>query len=368
MTATKAERCWAEIDLEALRFNARVARKCAGPHAALLAVVKANAYGHGLAAVAGALREDAQLFGVANLHEALETRAVVPHPIVILGPALPAERTAIVEHGFIPSVSSFEEAQEFSRAAEGGSVAVNCAIDTGMGRIGIAEAEASRALARIVALPSLSVHSVSTHLPAADEDAVYTRAQLERFRGIMTQLRREVPGDYLVHALPSAGVSGFADSAYDIVRPGLMIYGASPDAEFQKQLRPVMTWKTRIVLLREVAAGTSISYGRTFTAPRAMRVAVLGAGYADGLPRAVSNRDAAVLIGGQRCALLGRVTMDLTVVDVSHVPSAQVGDEAVLLGRQGAEEILATEMAARASTIAWEVFTGIGSRVPRVYG
>ena len=364
---TANERCWAEIDLGALRQNARFARERLGGKVALLAVVKANAYGHGLAAVANALREEAQLFGVANLREAAELRQTVSQPVVILGPALPGERRGIVDAGFIPSVSNYDEARGFSRLAAGATVAINCAIDTGMGRMGIAEADVSVELKRIAALPNLTLHSVSTHLPVADEDAVYTREQLQRFQTVMTRLRRDVPGSYLVHTLPSAGVAGFADSAYDIARAGLMLYGATSVPDFQKFLRPVLSLKTRIILVRELAAGSSVSYGRTFIAPRALRVATLGAGYADGLPRLISNRDAAVLIAGRRCPVLGRVTMDLTMVDVTAAPEVSVGDEAVLIGRQGDEEILATEMAARASTIAWEIFTGIGSRVPRVY-
>jgi alanine racemase len=360
-------RCWAEIDPAALRHNARVARERVGPDAALLAVIKANGYGHGLAAVADALRDEAKLFGVANLQEAMEAREVVPHPIILLGPALRTERAAIVSHAFIPSVSNYQEAREFSRAAEHSSVAVSCAIDTGMGRMGIAEGDASGELSRIAALPNLTIHSVSTHLPVADEDLEYTHAQLERFAETIVRLRREVRGNYLVHALCSAGVTSFVSSAYDIVRAGLMIYGAAPDPAIQSLLRPAMTLKTRVVLLRNVPAGKSISYGRTFITPRAMRVATIGAGYADGLPRSISNRSAAVLIGGRRCAVLGRITMDLTMVDVTEVPEVALGDEVVLIGRQSKEEILATEVAAWASTIAWEIFTGIGSRVPRVY-
>ena len=366
-SAINLERCWAEIDPGALRHNARVARERVGPGVALLAVIKANGYGHGLAATADALRDEAQLFGVANLREAMETREVVPHPVVILGPALPEERTAIAENGFIPSVSNYAEARAFSHAAGQSALSVNCAIDTGMGRMGIAESETAAEFQRIRELPNVKIHSVSTHLPVADEDPAYTEAQLQRFEKALAQVRRVVPGDYLVHALCSAGVSRFANSAFDIVRAGLMLYGASSDSEFQRKLRPAMTWKTRIVLLREVAAGSSISYGRTFIAPQAMRVATISAGYADGLSRSISNRDAVVLIGGRRCAVLGRVTMDLTMVDVTATPEAAVGDEVALMGRQGDEEILATEVAARASTIAWEIFTGIGSRVARVY-
>ncbi|MEO5721276.1 MAG: alanine racemase [Chthoniobacterales bacterium] len=363
-----AERCWAEIELAALRHNARVARRQIGPGAGLLAVIKANGYGHGLTAAATALRDEAQMFGVANLREAMETRAAVPHPVVILGPSLPTEQAAIVEHGFIPSVSSYAEAVQFSRAAGSVPVGINCAIDTGMGRMGFSEAEAAATVRRIAELPRVKIHSVSTHLPAADEDPTYTEEQLRRFRAVLAQVRNEITSDYLVHALCSAGVARFASSAFDVVRAGLMLYGASPDAEFQRQLRPALTWKTRVALLREVAAGSSISYGRTFIAPQPMRVATISAGYADGLPRAVSNRGAAVLVGGQRCPILGRVTMDLTMVDVTAVADVSVGNEVVLMGRQGGEEILATEIAGWASTIAWEIFTGIGSRVARVYG
>ena len=367
MSSPEVHRCWAEIDYAALRHNARVARARVGRPVALLAVIKANAYGHGIAAVAEALADEAELFGVANLQEALQVRDVVAHPVLIMGPALPSERTGIVSAALIPAVSSYAEAAEFSETARGSSVAVNCKIDTGMGRMGIQAVEAIDELKRIAALPNLTIHSVSTHLPSADEDAEFTGVQLSDFSALIERARREVPGDYLVHALPSAGVLGFAPSAFDVVRAGLMLYGISPLSEFQHALKPVMTLKARVVLVREIPAGTSISYGRTFVAPRPMRIATLSVGYADGLPRGVSNRGAAVLIAGQRCPILGRVTMDLTIADVSAVPQAAVGDEVVLIGRQAGEEILATEVAERASTIAWEVFTGIGARVARVY-
>lgn len=367
MIKTDSLRCWAEIDCAALRHNAKVARGILPSGVALMAVIKANAYGHGLSGVAEAVADEAQLFGVANLQEALQAREVVSQPILIMGPALPAERSGIIEYRFIPSISSHAEAADFSRVAGSGSLAVNCAIDTGMGRMGLAETDAIAAIKRITALPGIELHSVSTHLPSADEDAAFTAGQLERFADLVGRLRAEMPGQYLVHALPSAGMIGFGQSAFDVVRAGLMLYGISPIASFQHVLQPAMTLKARVVLVRQVAAGTSISYGRTFIAPRSMRVATLSIGYADGVPRSISGRGAAVLIGGKRCPILGRVTMDLTIVDVTDVPDVQLGDEVVLIGRQGDEQILATEVAERASTIAWEVFTGIGSRVARVY-
>jgi len=167
--------------------------------------------------------------------------------------------------------------------------------------------------------------------------------------------------------LQSAGTLAFSDPLFDIVRAGIMLYGISPLPEFQKLLKPVMTWKTRIALVRDMPKGSSISYGRTFITPRKMRIATLSAGYADGYPWHLSNRDAAVLVCGQRCALLGRVTMDLIMIDVSKIDNVQVGDEAVLMGRDGNEEISCAELAECAATIIWEIITGIGSRVRRVF-
>jgi alanine racemase len=367
MDKTEALRCWAEIDQNALRQNAAVFRERVGRNVQLLAVVKANGYGHGMIGVAQALANDAELFGVANLEEAITLRESLAHPILILGPALPQERSTIAERGFIPSVSSLEEAQDFDRFAHGTPVAINFKIDTGMGRMGVIEGEASALFKKVAALPKIKIHSVSSHMPVSNEDEPYTREQLLRFSKIVRQLRAEVPGDYKVHMLQSAGVLAFSEEPHDIVRAGIALYGISPMPEFQKLFKPVLTWKTRIALVRDMPAGSSISYGRTFITPRKMRVATLSAGYADGYPRHLSNREAAVLVRGQRCPLLGRVTMDLIMIDVSSVDGVQTGEEAVLLGGQGNEEISASELAERAATITWEITTRIGSRVRRVY-
>jgi alanine racemase len=367
MNAETTCRCWAEIDRSALLHNAGVVREQLGPDVELLAVVKANAYGHGMVGVAEALAKEAQIFGVANLEEATILRREVWHPIIILGPALPQERIPVVEGGFIPSVSTFEEAQDFDRAAVGSPAGINFVIDTGMGRMGVPQAEAVALFQKIAALPNIKIHSLSTHLPVSNEDEAFTRTELAEFAALVKEFRVEFPGDYKVHVLQSAGTLAFADSPFDIVRAGIMLYGISPLPEFQKLLQPVMTWKTHIALIRDMPAGHGISYGRTFITPREMRVATLSAGYADGYPRHLSNRDAAVLVRGQRCALLGRVTMDLMMIDVSEIHGAAVGDEVVLMGRQGGEEISATELAERAQTISWEITTRIGARVRRVY-
>jgi alanine racemase len=379
-------RCWAEIDRAALRHNAKVVRNRIGS-AEMLAVVKANAYGHGLVGVAETLADEAQLFGVANLQEALTLRETLPHPIVILGPATPEERPVIAEHGFIPTISSLDEVAEFSRVTgnpdlkplpgqgeadapapgEGGNLAINFKIDTGMGRMGVVENEVFDVFKRVAALPNIEIHSISTHMPVSNEDAEYTRDQLVRFQRIVDQIRAEVPGSYKAHVLQSAGTLAFNQPTFEIVRAGIMLYGISPLPEFRDLLNPVMTWKTRVCLVRDVPKGSSISYGRTFIAPRNMRVATLSAGYADGYPWHLSNRGAGVLVRGKRCPLLGRVTMDLMVIDVSELADVQVGDDVVLMGRDGSEEIPCSELAEKAGTITWEIVTRIGVRVRRVY-
>jgi alanine racemase len=356
-------RCWAEIDRTALRHNARVVRERIGS-SEMLAVVKANAYGHGLLGVAQALADDAHLFGVANLEEALVLRDSLPHPIVILGPATPEERPVIAQRGFIPTISSLEEVKAFDRLQP---VAVNFKIDTGMGRMGVVQKEALEVFKRATALPNIEIHSISTHMPVSNEDADYTRDQIVRFQRIVEQIRAEVPGSYKAHVLQSAGTLAFNPPTFEIVRAGIMLYGISPLPEFRELLKPVMTWKTRICLVRDVPKGSSISYGRTFIAPRKMRVATLSAGYADGYPWHLSNRGAAVLVHGRRCPLLGRVTMDLIVIDASGLDHVQVGDDVVLMGCDGSEEISCAELGERAGTISWEIITRIGARVRRVY-
>jgi alanine racemase len=364
MNSLGQDRCWAEIDCAALRHNARVARERIGRSTLLLAVVKANGYGHGMVEVARALQDEVDLFGVANLGEALELHAAVAtKPIMLLGPALPQERETICSAGFIPSISNFEEARAFS----GNPAGINFAVDTGMGRMGCWQDDAIAEFEKITRIPGLIVHSISTHLPVAEEDAAFTKSEIEQFDTLVREMRRRVPGNYKVHVLLSAGILAFPQHRFDMVRAGLMLYGSSPVPDGQKFLRPVMALKSRIALLSELPAGRGVSYGRTFVTTRTTLVATISAGYADGFPWSMSNKGGEVLIGGQRCPLLGRITMDLMMADVSDVPGVQLGDEVVLIGKQGEEEILAAEVAERAGTIAWEIFTGIGSRVRRVY-
>src|SRR5438046_7357478 len=228
-------RCWAEIDRAALRHNAKVVRDRIGS-AEMLAVVKANAYGHGLLGVAQALADDAQLFGVANVEEARTLRESLPHPIIILGPATPEERPIIAQIGFIPTISSLDEAQAFDQLKP---VSVNFKIDTGMGRMGVVENEALEVFKRVAALSNIQIHSISTHMPVSSEDAEYTRDQLVRFRSIVVQVRAEFPASYKAHVLQSAGILAFHPQTFDLVRAGIVLYGISPISEFQKLRKPV---------------------------------------------------------------------------------------------------------------------------------
>jgi len=274
----------------------------------------------------------------------------------------------VVRYCFNAVVSEWEEAKAFQQCAEkiGEKARLHLAVDTGMGRIGVWQEEAAPLARQIRTLSHVDLVGIGTHLPVADEDREFTLRELREWNRVVESIQADGKIPW-VHALNSAGVLGYAGEATgNLVRTGLMLYGSSPLPEKQALLRPVLTWKTRITLIRDVPAGRGISYGRTFVTPRRMRVATLGVGYGDGYPRHLSNAGAEVLIAGKRAPVLGRVTMDQLMVDVTAIPEAQPGDEVVLLGKQGNEEILASELAAKAGTIPWEIFTRITRRVVRV--
>jgi alanine racemase len=363
----RVHRCWAEIDLDALRHNASAVRARIPAGAGIMAVIKANAYGHGVRPVARALHRQVEMFGVANVREAGELDALgLGLPIYILGPALPQERAEIARRGFIPALSTLEEAASYNELTSGRVLPVHLTVDTGMGRIGVWKEEAHELCAAIRQMPNLKITGIASHLPVADEDDAFTREQLREFASLQHSLNAGATG-VIAHVHNSAGIIGFPENSASLVRAGLMLYGSAPLAEFQPQLKAVMTWKTRVTLVRDVGPGRGISYGRTFIATAPMRVATLGVGYADGYQRHLSNRGAEVLICGRRCPVLGRVTMDQIMVDTTALPAVGAGEEVVLLGRQGGEEILAAELAERSGTIPWEIFTGVGSRVERIY-
>jgi len=357
-------RTWVEVDHEALRHNLKAVRKLAGK-AGIMAVVKANGYGHGLNEVASTFSPGIEVFAVASLGEGIQLRETEKKkPVLLLSAALPAEYPEIGHRGFIPTISSLEEACLYAEAAPG-NAPIHFKIDTGMGRLGAQPEEAFAILREIRQLP-LSIHSISTHLPSADSDGKATKNQLKNFEDLISYLREFAP-DIPVHVLNSAGTMLFPAHAHDLVRVGLLLYGVSPIGKYQKLLKPALSWKASVTHLRDLPKGHGISYGSTYTTPRAMKVAVLPVGYADGYPRHLSGKNASVLIKGKRCPLLGRVTMDQIMVDVSAIKGIKVGDEAVLVGKQGKEEISATEVAKKADTIPWHLFCGITGRVAYLY-
>ena len=361
-------RCWAEIDLAALRHNVKLVRKKIGANAGIMAIIKADGYGHGMEEIARELNRRVEIFGVANVEEGLRLRRALPSAkVFLLGPALAEERETIVHEGFIPSVSSAEEGVGFSKLTRGKRVPVHLVIDTGMGRIGVWQEEARAVLEALTALPNITVAGIASHLPVADEDDEFTARQLAGFKSLLDQLKPLAPPNPACHVLNSAGIIRFPEYAFDLVRPGLMLYGSSPIPEFQPELKPVMSVKTRVTLVRNIGPGRGISYGRTFVSRQPMKVATLPIGYADGFSRHLSHAGTCVLIGGNRCDVLGRVTMDQIVVDVSKAGRVEPGDEAAIIGSQGNEEILAVELAKKAGTISWDIFTGIKRRVKRVF-
>ena len=359
-----SHRCRAEIDHDALRHNAAAVRNAIGKEPGIIAVVKADGYGHGGPEAARTLAPFAEQFGVATLGEARAVRAAVADKdILILSPCLPSEREAAVREGFIPVVSSTAEAKAYTRLTLGKPVRIHLCIDTGMGRIGVWKDEAIATAKEIAALEGIEVESVSTHLPVADSDPVFTAQELQEWDALAAHLRPIFPAAKF-HALNSAASLERPQYAADRVRPGLAIYGISPLPVFQMLLRPAMTLKTRITLVRDVGPGRSISYGRTFITPGPMRIATLAMGYADGYPRQSSNKGAHVLIRGQRCPILGRITMDQLMVDVTELPrDVAPGEEVVLFGKQGDEEVAVGAVAAWADTITWDILTRLGKRV-----
>jgi alanine racemase len=368
------------VDLTALRDSLAWLRRRVGPAVKIMTVVKADAYGHGLKPIAGCLMQSGtDVFGVANLAEARAIRAVGRGwPILMLGACLPDEVEPAVRDHVMPTLSSLTEARQFSAVAQrlGRTVDVHLKVDTGMGRLGVAPDEAVKLCTAVAHLPGLRVQGIFTHFASAEDDARVTRRQYMCFQRVLDALAREGVVIPVVHLCNSAGVLHETAQAHSLVRPGLLVYGIMPPGrrriaaglreELRREVRPALSWNCRVAFVKTVAAGTPLSYGHTFRAPRRMRVATVTAGYGDGYPRAASNH-ASVLIHGRRCRVLGRVTMDQMIVDVSRLRGVKPGDEVVLIGRQGRGVIGAGELALWAGAIPWEILTAITARVPRVY-
>ncbi len=357
-------RAWAEIDLGALKKNLAVAREACG--GALMAVVKAGAYGHGLEEMAKALAtEDIAFFGVANVGEARRIRhAGVQTRIYLLGATWAEEREEIVARDWTPCISSIPEAEQFNQlaAARGTRLKVHLAVDTGMGRGGFVAERLPEKLAMLERLENLEIEGIGSHLPAADEDREFTLRQFEKFNAILRELGGAARFKW-IHLSNSAGLLAFDQGACNLSRPGLMLYGVSPVPGFQEKLATVMTLKSRVTLVRTLPAGHGVSYGRQFVTTKPTRVATVGIGYGDGYPRHVSGNGADVWIRGRRLPILGRVTMDQMMVDATGHDDVAEGDEVEIFG----PNIPVTEIAAKAGTIVWEIFTGITPRVLRCH-
>ncbi len=364
---------WTEavIDLDALGANLRGVRNLLRPGVGVLAVVKANAYGHGSVEASRALAAaGADALGVAYVEEGiLLRRAGIRAPILVMGPTPPEAAEALLGHGLAPMVADLALAERLSHLATqaGRVVGVHLKVDTGMARLGVSPGEALVYAEKLARLPGIRLEGLMSHFAVAEaDDPGAAREQLARFQAVDRALRAAGVEVARRHLANSAGLLALPEAHLDLVRPGLLLYGYAPSPRLGARLalRPALTLRTRIAALRVVPRGQGVSYGHTFVASQDVRVATLPLGYADGVSRSLSGRGE-VLVHGRRAPILGRVCMDMTLVDVSAVPAAALGDEVVLIGRQGDAVITADDVAAAAGTISYEVLAGLGPRIPR---
>ena len=364
---------WAEVSLSALKRNFKALQKLA-KGSQVLPVVKASAYGHGLIPVSKSLLQaGAKFLAVAFVQEGVALRkAGVKNPILVLTPTLKAEIPLLLKNRLTPQVSSVEGARELSKAAQKlkiKNLAVHVKIDTGMARVGVQAAQALQEIEAIQRVPGIVVRGVYTHLATADwTDPKYAWGQITQFRQALEKLHRKgiVPATHVANS--AALITYYPQSKGTWVRPGIALYGVYPHPSMKSRvhLTPVMQVKTRVLHTKTLEKGESVSYGRTYTAKRRIRVATLGMGYADGLLRSLSNKGS-FLIRGKKVPIVGTVCMDMTMVDVSGVPGVKTGDAATFFGRDGKVFLPVEEQAAKAGTISYELLCAVGERVPRVY-
>lgn len=369
------KRTWAEISLAAIRQNYLNMRAMLPQGSRFLGVVKADAYGHGAVRVASMLeREGCDYLAVACIDEAAKLRACgITLPVLILGPG-PAECAArLAQMGITQSVGSLEYAEALSNriAGTGLTLKVHMKLDTGMGRTGFRASDdgAFEQIKKALRLPNLVYEGVFTHFAVSDEpDKGFTDIQFARFGDTVARIERETGHRFEIrHCTNSGAMINYEKTYLDMVRPGLALYGCYPAAERGRlELTPAMQLRSRVAEITEHRAGDSISYGRTFTAERDMRIAVLPIGYADGLHRALSGR-LEVLIRGKRCRQIGRICMDMCMVDVTDLPEVRVGDTATIFGTDGDETVPVEELAEKCGTISYELLCAVSPRIPRVY-
>lgn len=365
--------CWIEVDLDAIGGNVEAVRGLVGRDCAVMAVVKAEAYGHGAVAVSrAALEAGAKWLAVARVREGVQLRrAGIGAPILVMGPAGPSEVEAAVEHDLRPTIVSEAQAREFSRAASaaGGEVAVHVKLGTGLNRYGVPPEEAARLAAAVGGLPGMRLEGVYSHFATADEaDLSFARRQLAAFAEAVEALRAGGVRFEVVHMAASAATEALPESRFDAVRLGISLYGVYPAPHLRDRvsLRPALSMHSRLSRVFELRPGDSVGYGRSFVADRALVAGLVPVGYADGLPRSHSNRGA-VLVKGRRAPIIGRVSMDQCVVDVSGCGTVSEGEPVVVVGAQGGVSLDIEDFAFLSGTISYEALTSLGHRVPRVY-
>ena len=363
---------WVEIDLAAIGHNVERVAGSVGPGVDVLAVVNDDAYGHGaIRAAQIALGHGASWLGVASVKEATDLRqGGLQAPILVLGSTAPWQALDAVGNDLVATVFSDDAAVALSQAAQslGRTARVHVKVDTGMGRLGLLPHEVVPFVQRLSRLPVLQVDGVFTHMASADGgDLSYTRRQLARFEGVLSELRAEGLLPTHIHAANSASILRLPESYYNLVRLGLAMYGLdpSPDARCPKDFRPALAFKCRVTQVRELPGGSYVGYGRTFRTRRASRIAVLPLGYAHGFRRAPAHWGY-VLVRGQKAPIVGRVCMDQSMIDVTDIPGVRAGEVVVLIGRQGAGCITVDDVAGRLGTINYEVITQISARLPRI--
>ena len=376
----------AEIDLRAIAHNVSELRRITRAEARLMAVVKANGYGHGAVEVSRcALKNGASFLGVARIEEGIHLRkAGIAAPILIFGPTHPQQAGDLLQHDLTQSVYTTDSARTLSAAAAslGRKIKIHLKMDTGMGRLGLLpqnfdnnrteriNADIVAETLAVAALEGLELEGIFTHFAAADSaDKTFAEHQLDLFLDYIQCLTKEGLDPPLKHAANSGAVIDMPNAHLDLVRPGIAIYGLYPSDEVKQQrvlLKPAMALKAQIIQLKKVPAGFKVSYGMTYETSKPTTIATVPVGYADGLNRLLSS-DGQMLVGGQRAPIIGRVCMDLTMLDVGSIENVKVGDEVVVFGQQANETLTVDEMAAALNTINYEIVTGISARVPRIY-
>jgi alanine racemase len=371
---------WAEIDLGAIAHNVSALKHLLAPPCRLLAAVKANGYGHGAVRVAQtALANGATFLGVARVDEGIELRrAGITDPILVFGYTPPARAEDLLQFGLTQTVYDLSTAEAFSARAlaSGRRLTIHIKLDTGMGRLGIVSQGGGstlpviEAVKRIAALPGLTLEGLFTHFASADSLAkTHAEEQFRIFSHLLQSLQAQGIRVALRHAANSGAIIDMPHTHLDLVRAGISLYGLYPSAEVNQgrvALKPAMTLKSRVIHIKQVPAGFAVSYGSTWKSPRPTCIATVPVGYADGYSRRQSNRGH-MLVRGQRAPIVGRVCMDLTMLDVGHIPAVALGDEVVVFGGRGRESLPVDEVAAGLDTINYEIVSALTARVPRVF-